>query len=230
MLWIITGHSYSFAMQWLFFRNPQTLKSASKTLASQIFANGTFSVDCFFFLSGFLLAYLALKEMQKNAGKFNLLAYWIHRYVRLTPLMLAVIAFSATLLRYMGQGPAWLESIVMFDKWCKDNWWINALYLHNFVNRENMVNIYFSRLIINANFQKMKEIICNYLQCLSHSWYSAVDMQFYLFAPIILVPLYKKPRVGIALLLLALFASMGITGYITFVRHLPAVPYFNDLV
>jgi hypothetical protein len=53
--------------------------------------------------------------------------------------MLIVIAFSATIFRTIAEGPAWLESITMYDGWCRQNWWINALYLHNFVNREQMV-------------------------------------------------------------------------------------------
>ncbi|RWS30003.1 Nose resistant to fluoxetine protein 6-like protein, partial [Leptotrombidium deliense] len=204
MVWVITGHSYSFAMRWLFFRDPDAIKTASKSVLSQVFANSTFSVDCFFFISGFLLALLTFKQLNKKSGKMNYFAYCFHRYMRLTPLMLAIIGFSATILRYMGQGPAWLESIVMFDKWCRNNWWINALYLHNFINRENM--------------------------CLSHSWYSAVDMQLYLIAPLILIPLYRRPKIGFSIIAAILMVSMGITAYLTLVKHYPAVPYFNDLV
>lgn len=50
MLWIIIGHSYSFGIQWLFFSNPNSFKKASEDLFSQIFANGTLSVDVFFFI------------------------------------------------------------------------------------------------------------------------------------------------------------------------------------
>ena len=50
MLWIIIGHSYSFGVQWLFFSNPSTFKDVWQDLLSQIFANGTFSVDIFFFI------------------------------------------------------------------------------------------------------------------------------------------------------------------------------------
>lgn len=50
MLWIIIGHSYSFGIQWLFFSNPNSFRKASEDLFSQIFANGTLSVDVFFFI------------------------------------------------------------------------------------------------------------------------------------------------------------------------------------
>ena len=50
MFWIIGGHSYSFAMQWLFFQNSQDIEYDSKIIISQIYANTNFSVDCFFFI------------------------------------------------------------------------------------------------------------------------------------------------------------------------------------
>lgn len=77
--------------------------------------------------------------MDRRRGKLNLVFFYIHRYLRMTPLMMALIAFCATLLRYTGEGPGWRDSIVMYDGWCKDNWWINSLYLHNFINTNNMV-------------------------------------------------------------------------------------------
>lgn len=204
MLWIIGGHSYSFAMQWLFFRNPKELQAAPSNVLSQILANGTFSVDTFLFLSGFLVTRVVLKQMKKNGGQLNLLIFYLHRYLRMTPLMMVVIAFCATLLKYMSEGPSWQESIVMYDSWCQSNWWLNALYLHNFINRENM--------------------------CLSHTWYSAVDMQLYFFAPLILIPLYKKPKVGLTILSVILTGSIIFTCIYTIVNSLPAVPYMSDIM
>ena len=203
MMWIIAGHSYSFAMQWLFFQNPKALKSAPQNLLSQVFANGTFSVDSFLFISGLLVTNLCMKQMRKSNGKLNLVAFYLHRYLRMTPLMMAVIAFTANLLKYVSEGPAFEGSTVMYDSWCKKNWWLNALYLHNFVNTGSM--------------------------CLSHTWYSAVDMQLYLIAPIILIPLYHRPRIGFAVMSLLLTASMAFTAFITITRHFPAVPYMNDM-
>ncbi|KAI1289959.1 Nose resistant to fluoxetine protein 6 [Halotydeus destructor] len=204
MLWIISGHSYSFAMQWLFFQNPQKLTDAPKNVMSQLIANGTFSVDSFFFISGLLVTLMALKTLRRSRGKFNLLYYYVHRYLRMTPLMMVVIGYCATLLRYTGHGPGWRESIAMYDGWCRSNWWLNALYLHNFFDRTNM--------------------------CLSHSWYSAVDMQLYIMAPIVIIPLYKKPKLGLSIVAAILATSMAITAYLTFTNNFPAVPYINDLV
>jgi peptidoglycan/LPS O-acetylase OafA/YrhL len=85
------------------------------------------------------VSYAVLKEMKNSGGKLNLTLFYAHRYLRMTPSMMAVIAFSATLLQYMGEGPQWTESITMFNSWCQQNWWLNSLYLHNFINTNNMV-------------------------------------------------------------------------------------------
>jgi len=46
----------------------------------------------------------------------------------------------------------------------------------------------------------------------------------------ILIPLYKRPKFGVGIILTMLTGSMIITGYLTASRHYPAVPYFNDIV
>ncbi|XP_053208428.1 nose resistant to fluoxetine protein 6-like isoform X2 [Panonychus citri] len=202
MFWIIGGHSYSFAMQWLFFQNSQDIEYDSKMIISQIYANTNFSVDCFFFISGLLVGLSVFKELRRK-GRINYLQFYLHRYLRMTPLMMIIIGFCVNLLKYMGSGPSWSESTTMFDQWCQNNWWINSLYLHNFINRENM--------------------------CLSHSWYSAVDMQLYLVSPLILVPLFWFPFYGILLIVLLLAASMIITASLTIVNHYPPVPYLTNI-
>lgn len=91
------------------------------------------------FFSGFLVSYLVMKEFKRSRGKLNLIGFYLHRYIRMTPLMMGIIAFSAMILPYVAEGPSWLESITMFSAWCKNNWWLNALYLHNFIDTNNMV-------------------------------------------------------------------------------------------
>lgn len=175
-----------------------------------------------------------IKELKKN-NRINLIKFYLHRYIRMTPLMMVIIGFCATVLRYLGQGPAWLESIMMFDKWCEDNWWINALYLHNFVKRETMVSV---DLLRKNNFSQHKLQIIRYFidylhllhlhpQCLSHSWYSAVDMQLYLISPFIILPLFYLPILGWIIVFGLLIGSFGITAYLTVVNHFPPVPYLN---
>lgn len=89
--------------------------------------------------SGYLVSHLLLKHLSKKANKLNLALFYLKRYLRMTPTMMAVIGFGATMLRYFGSGPEWTNSTVMFDGWCRTNWWVNSLYLHNFININNMV-------------------------------------------------------------------------------------------
>lgn len=46
-------------------------------------ANATLSVDTFLMMSGLLVAYLLLAELEKNKGKFNFGYLYLHRYLRL---------------------------------------------------------------------------------------------------------------------------------------------------
>ncbi len=50
--------------------------------AFQVIMNAVPSVDTFFLLSGCLLAYLTLKELDKTKGKLNWIMYYVHRYIR----------------------------------------------------------------------------------------------------------------------------------------------------
>lgn len=65
------------------------------------------------------------------------------------------------------------------------------------------------------------------IQCLSHSWYTAVDLQFYMLSPLILIPLYKRPKWGIGILVALLTASIAVTATLTAVNDYPAIPYLN---
>lgn len=146
------------------------------------------------------------RQRAKPAAEFTfgtVLANLLHRYIRMMPLMMAIIGLSATLLRYLGEGQQWDNSTIMFDKWCRDNWWINLLFLHNFLKRENM--------------------------CLSHSWYSAVDIQLFLLGQLLIWVLYKNRKLGLSLVVFFLVMGQSITGALTMIYHLPAVPLISNV-
>jgi len=144
------------------------------------------------------------------------------RYLRMTPTMMAVIGFGATTLRYFGSGPEWANSAIMFDGWCRTNWWVNSLYLHNFIHTDNMV----SGWGIGCELV----LISVWSQCLSHSWYSAVDTQFYLISPFLVLALSQWPLIGVSLCVLLLAGSVATTWVLTILNNYPAVPYFNDIM
>ena len=43
-----------------------------------------------------------------------------------------VLGFIATLLVYIGSGPVWV-SVNFMSNACRNGWWINLLYINNFV-------------------------------------------------------------------------------------------------
>ncbi|GFU45895.1 nose resistant to fluoxetine protein 6 [Nephila pilipes] len=204
MALIILGHTFSFGTQNLYFSNQEAIQQAPKDFLSQILANGTLAVDTFFVISGLLVTYVTLKLLAKSKGKVNWIYFYIHRYLRLTPLMMFVVLFCAYLLPYVSSGPNWPNSIEMYDQWCRKNGWLNALYLHNFINTENM--------------------------CLSHTWYLATDMQMYIIVPIILFPLYKYYKIGVIIMVMVLAATTLTTALITAINNYPAIPYISNIV
>lgn len=199
MSWIILGHSYASGMTMLTFRNTISATKVPQDPISQAVANGTLTVDTFFFISGLLVVYVSLKVMSEMGGKLHLCIFYSHRYWRMTPLMMAVIGISATLLPYFGDGPRWHEIVAKESDTCKANWWVNAIYLQNFINTPQM--------------------------CLGHTWFSAVDIQIFLIAPLIIYPLYRTPRWGVALIFVLLLASFSTTAALTVINDFPAMPY-----
>lgn len=49
------------------------------------------------------------------------------------------------------------------------------------------------------------------MQCLTHTWYLAIDMQLYVIAPILLLVVYKWGKKGAALVLLLM---LGLAAYL----------------
>jgi hypothetical protein len=52
-----------------------------------------------------------------------------------------VVLVSATLLKYMGSGPQWPLVDQTLQQLCVNNWWVALLYIQNYVNDTDMVNI-----------------------------------------------------------------------------------------
>lgn len=117
--------------------------------------------------------------------------------------MMLTILISVMFLPCLGSGKQWNNSTIMFDLWCRKNWWINLLMLHNFVDHENI--------------------------CLSHSWYSAVDMQLFLFSLPLMYLLNSTSNkrchnLGLGITALSIIISQTLVAVITILLNLPPVP------
>ena len=192
MFWVIVGHTYFWAIITNALTNPLYVYShVLERFSFQAISNAFFSVDSFFFLSGALVAYLTLREMERKGGRFPVITYFLHRYLRLTMVYAFLLFFWWTLTVHLGNGAGWRAGVGEGSdgyEYCNKYWWTNFLYINNLYPWD-MNN-----------------------ECMGWTWYLANDMQFYLLAPFILIPLYYIFPVGLAIsgsLILVTFAANG---------------------
>ena len=103
-------------------------------------SNAFFSVDTFFFLSGFLVTYGMLKKLDALGidsvssffRRFPLGKMYLLRWLRLTPLYMIVLGFYTWLMPYLYEGPNFRRLTSGAIDSCKANWWANLLYINNF--------------------------------------------------------------------------------------------------
>lgn len=60
---------------------------------------------------------------------------------RLLPLYATTVFFYATLLPKLGSGPVWNFVIKLESDQCRDYWWVNLLFLNNYLGGHKMVNV-----------------------------------------------------------------------------------------
>ncbi|XP_065155200.1 nose resistant to fluoxetine protein 6-like [Atheta coriaria] len=143
------------------------------------------AVDTFFLLAGIVMIYVYLKST-KEKQTFNIFLYYLHRYLRLTPALAAVLVVHLTVLKHFGSGPYWPQLIATAYDSCEKYWWSLLLYIQNYTNTLDM--------------------------CLPQSWYLSVDTQLFLLSPLVLFPIKRWPRQTLAAVAVAAVASI-LTGF-----------------
>ncbi|XP_034490672.1 nose resistant to fluoxetine protein 6-like [Drosophila innubila] len=220
LIWVIYGHDYIVSaispninlvdvIPWF------------KTPFSMFIVHGLFSVDTFFFLSGLLVVMVALRTMEKTKGKLNVPLMYLHRFLRLTPVLALGILIYIKILPILGSGPVYNTFINANTGPCEKSWYWTLLYVQNYVVPMDM--------------------------CLPHSWYLGVDMQLYVISPLLLFALYKWGKKAVAgivvimlLLVACLFSMMMVRGYsmefmidsdkLYFTTHTRASPWIIGLL
>ena len=186
MFWVILGHVYIFGIP--FFNNAIVVGDViAKQFPFQAVVNAFFSVDSFFFLSGLLTSYLTLKEMSKRKGRFPVVVYYLHRYLRLTPTLAFVMFFWWSMSPHLFSTA---RGATIDTGNCEKYWWSNLLYINNFYPYQ-----------LNS-------------ECIGWVWYLANDMQFYVISPIVLCLLYHWLPCGVISLCVLLMSSLVATGAI----------------
>ncbi|XP_033763843.1 O-acyltransferase like protein-like [Pecten maximus] len=195
--WVILIHSYAFGIihnhsQVWYLANPLVILTLQQRFSFHGVMAANSAVDTFFMMSGMLLSYTQLKNMQKLKAKLTgsnvaqyVFHYFFHRIWRLTPLYVMVLVIHATLTEHISSGP-FLPSVFQFRNSCKKNWWTNMLYINNIVHQEE--------------------------QCMGWSWYLANDMQFYIVSLVILFLMMLKMQIGILVSVMLLLVGMVNSG------------------
>ncbi|XP_045108028.1 nose resistant to fluoxetine protein 6-like isoform X2 [Portunus trituberculatus] len=210
MLWIIICHQYETNLDFLY----NTLDSLKyqDPVVTQIVTNGWIAVDTFFFLTGLTLTFRLLPYLSREAGLLchvkTILTVVLRRVLRLSPIILCVALFCASFLPYLGWGPR-LHVLQSFQENCVQHWWKDPLFINNYAfpgNTGDDVN-----------------------DCLSHCWYTAVDVQLLVLLPILLLPLLYHRVAGLAVLFIVSVGSVVVPLTITICYNLPPSPLHHLL-
>ena len=195
MFWIILSHAFVNGTNFQIADNPLYVKDNSYTrFTFQVICNGFLAVDNFLLLSGMLITYLVLREMDRRKGKIPLVFFYLHRYVRISPLYYFVLFLWFKVVPHIGHGPNWSYP----DRHnCEKYWWTNVLYINNFHPDYNNI-------------------------CYIVSWYLAVDTQLFIFVPIFLYLLYHYWPAGVTAIVATMCASWTATGIIAGVNEYDA--------
>ncbi len=163
------------------------------------FSGGYIGVDVFFVISGFLITGLILKDQE--AGKFRLANFWMRRIRRIIPaatLMIVVVLFVGCVLMLPSDYASLGKSAV--------------------AQQLMLSNVFF--WLETGYFDGPAE-----LKPLLHTWSLAVEEQFYLVYPFLLMFLYRVGRRATFLALAALaFGSLVVSQY--GVMHHPSAAFF----
>ncbi|XP_076315698.1 O-acyltransferase like protein-like [Tachypleus tridentatus] len=159
----------------------------------QFVFQASLSVDTFFCITGFLTMYYVWVYTDGKAKNFVISKFIFLRYFRLTPPVVLVLCF-VFLLPFFGSGPNWSNIVVPYVEGCYSTWWRNLLY-------------------INSLYKPG--------QCLSQTWYISCDFIFHGLSLIVFIPMFRKPKVGLLVILFLLMSSVLGSSLLTWYYQLP---------
>lgn len=163
------------------------------------FSGGFVGVDIFFVISGFLITSIILSDIKQ--GQFSLARFYERRIRRIFPALFPVIAFTLVVGAYLLDASA-------FDQFGKSITATTLFYSNILFCRESG---YFAAPALQKP--------------LLHTWSLAVEEQFYIFFPLVMVLIhnYLKSRY-LLWILIALVFSLGASIY--GVYHYPGVTFY----
>lgn len=118
-------------------------------------------------------------------GQMNVGLMYLHRYLRLTPMLCALAFLTMTLVRFMGSGPLWPFTIDHFTGSCNRYWWSALLHVQNYVNPSAM--------------------------CFAHAWYLSPDMQLFVISPFVVYLLHRYRMKAILMFFIVMLGCFAAT-------------------
>lgn len=139
--WIILTHCYNL-YDWFVpaMYNRIHVNEYQRTLGFVFLVHGDLAVDTFLMMGGMLIAYNFMQAREKKVS-FNILKYYLHRYLRLAPVFLAGVMIVIAFTKYLGDGPAWYVTEFSLQDKCRKYWWSSILMIQNYVNPFFEVNL-----------------------------------------------------------------------------------------
>ncbi|CAN0072229.1 unnamed protein product, partial [Discosporangium mesarthrocarpum] len=202
ILWVVLGHTLAVQAS-IGYINPEAVMPPNGLVSQwvgQLFFSARFSVDTFFYVSGFLVVYAMLNRFKSssheaihassNRSKARRLSAWlpffyVHRLLRITPPYIFCLLVWWKLAVFLGDSPFWYRW-EYFIGLCDNFWWSNLLYVNNLVPWHQGETS----------------------ECFYHTWYLANDMQFYAISPLFIVLYLRNKFWGFTATAIVLCASV----------------------
>ncbi|PSN45557.1 hypothetical protein C0J52_05792 [Blattella germanica] len=109
--WVVLGHS---SVLREFFPQKNTIPITAWRFLC--LTDSVLAVDSFFLLSGTLLCYIFMKTMDKG-HPFNLYLFYLHRFIRVFPVLGLMVLLETSILAKIGNGPLWDYAVCIPVAW-----------------------------------------------------------------------------------------------------------------
>lgn len=93
--------------------------------------------------------------------RLNVLAMYLHRYLRLTPLLAVCVFMNVSIVRYLGSGPLWPKKIANAEITCGRFWPSILLYVQNYVNPDQKVSAIRSTMVSEISKYFLNSIVAS---------------------------------------------------------------------
>ena len=156
--------------------------------------------DPFLMMSGMLTAYSLIGKLQRT-GRINIVKEFAGRYMRIMPSLAFLIIFCTFILPLLGDGPQWNLVVTHHSGICKQYWWRNLMFIHNWFG-----------------FSKM---------CLTHTHHVGIDTELFWTAPFLILALWKWPKKGTQVIVVLAVLSTIARYYVTYKYELSNYVFFG---